>query len=313
MSDTRVIASSGVCMLALGVVGLLGPPGAALALLALPLPALVAGGVGGISHAAAATVGVAGVMGGILGGSAAVGFVALAGAPALVAVLLLRRAWRLELVIGAAVLATVAGGLAFAIWHEPNPTVWRAGLDQAWQSSFDSSMQLYRDFGMSTDSIAELESARSEIAEHVGMMLPALVVLAAAVMWLANLGLSRRWVWWPQMIDLSRWRTADWMIWLLIASGFALFLSPHIVAVIAINLFIVVLGCYFAQGLAIVSYFLQRVGLPRPLRAVTFAVIGLQTLAAALVVALGVFDLWGDFRNLSARPADATAGRDADG
>ena len=34
---------------------------------------------------------------------------------------------------------------------------------------------------------------------------------------------------------------------------------------------------------------------------------------AALVVVLGVFDLWGDFRNLSARPADATAGRDTDG
>jgi hypothetical protein len=166
---------------------------------------------------------------------------------------------------------------------------------------------------MSTEAIGELEAARTEIADRMSMILPALLVLAAAAMWLANLGLSRRWTWWPQLIDLSRWRTADWMIWLLIGSGFALFVPPQLVTVVAINLFLVVLGCYFAQGLAIVSYFLQRVGLPRPLRAVTFAIIGLQTLAAALVVALGVFDLWGDFRNLSARPADATAGHDADG
>ena len=31
-----------------------------------------------------------------------------------------------------------------------------------------------------------------------------------------------------------------------------------------------------------------------------------------LVVALGVFDLWGDFRHLTARPADAAVGSDSD-
>lgn len=313
MADTRLIASSGACILALGAVGFLGPPGAALALLALPLPALVAGGIGGTSHATAATVGAAGVLGGVLGGSVAFGFLALAGAPAIVAVLLLRRAWRLEMVVAVAVLATIVGGLGLAAWHEPNPMVWRDGLDRAWQSSFDTSLQIYRDFGMSTQALADLDAARAEIAERVAMVLPALVILATAALWLANLALSRRWAWWPQLMTLSRWRTADWMIWVLIASGFALFLPPRAIGWVAINLFIVALGCYFAQGLAIVSFFLQRIGLPRPLRAATFVVIALQNLAAALVVVLGVFDLWGDFRNLSARPADATAGRDADG
>jgi uncharacterized protein YybS (DUF2232 family) len=290
-----------------------GPPGSALALLALPLPALVAGGIGGTNHATVAMVGAAGVVGGIFGGSMAFGFLALAGAPAILAVLLLRRAWRLEAVLATAVLATLAGGLALATWHEPNPMIWRAGLEKAWQSSFDTSLQIYRDVGMSTQAIADLDAARVEIAERVGMVLPALVVLATAGLWLANLGISRRWVWWPQLTALSRWRSADWMIWILIASGFALFLSSRAITWIAINLFILALACYFAQGLAIVSYFFQRVGLPRPLRAATFVVIALQNLAAALVVVLGVFDLWGDFRNLSARPADATAGRDADG
>ncbi|MBX3023396.1 DUF2232 domain-containing protein [bacterium] len=313
MSDARLIASSGACMLVLGAVGLFGPPGASLALLALPLPALVAGGIGGTSHATAATIGAAGVMGGVVGGSVGCGFIALVGMPAIVAVLLLRRAWRLEAVVAAAMLATVAGGLAMAIWHEPNPSVWRSGLEQAWQSSFDTSLQIYRDFGMSTQALADLEAARNEIAERVATVLPALIVLAAAAVWLANIGLSRRWAWWPQMLDLSRWRTADWLIWVLIASGFSLFLAPRAIGWIATNLFIVALACYFAQGLAIVSYFLQRVGLPRPLRAAAFAVIVLQNLATAVVVALGVFDLWGDFRNLTARPADATAGRDADG
>lgn len=313
MSGVRLIASSGACILALGAVGLLGPPGASLALLALPLPALVAGGVGGTSHAAAATVGAAGVMGGILGGAVGCGFIVLVGMPAAVAVILLRRAWRLEAVVAGAVLATVIGGLGMGVWHEPDPGVWRSGLEQAWQSSFDTSLQIYRDLGMSTAAVADLENARNEIAERVATVLPALIVLGAAAVWLVNLGLSRRWAWWPQLLDLSRWRTADWLIWVLIASGFALFLAPRAIGWVAINVFIIALACYFVQGLAIVSYFLQRVGLPRPLRAAAFAVIVLQNLAAAVVVALGVFDLWGDFRNLAARPADATAGRDADG
>lgn len=313
MAGLRLTASSGACILALGAFGVFGPPGSALALLVLPLPALLAGGIGGTSHATAATVGAAGVLGGIFGGSVAGGFLALAGAPAIVAVLLLRRACRLEAVVAATVLTTAVGGLGLALWYEPNPLVWRRSLEAAWQASFDTSLQVYRDLGMSTQAIADLDTARAEIAERVATVLPALAVLAAAGLWLANLGLSRRWVWWPQLMTLSRWRTADWMIWILIASGFALFLPSHAASWLAINLFIVTLACYFAQGLAIVSYFLQRVGLPRPLRAVTFAVIALQNLVAALVVMLGVFDLWGDFRNLSARPADATAGRDADG
>jgi hypothetical protein len=63
--------------------------------------------------------------------------------------------------------------------------------------------------------------------------------------------------------------------------------------------------------MAIVSFFLVRLGLPRGLRIATYLIIVLQQVAAALVVALGVFDLWGDFRHLTARPADAAVGPDS--
>jgi hypothetical protein len=130
--------------------------------------------------------------------------------------------------------------------------------------------------------------------------------------WLANLRISARWAAWPQLYALCRWRLPDPLIWALIASGFALFAPHPTAAVIAANLFAIVIACYFAQGLAIVSYFFQHFGLPRGLRAATYLVIAFQQVAAALVVALGVFDLWGDFRHLSARPADAAVGSDSD-
>ncbi len=88
---------------------------------------------------------------------------------------------------------------------------------------------------------------------------------------------------------------------------------PHpTVAVVAGNVFAVVIACYFGQGLAIVSYFFQRFSRPRGLRIATDLVSALQQVAAALVVALGVFDLWGDFRHLTARPADAAVGPDSE-
>lgn len=299
-------------MLALGAVGIFGPPGASLALLVLPLPALVAGGVGGAAQAAAAMVGTAGLFRGMLGGSVAVGVLATAGVPAVMAVLLLRRACRLELVVGAAVGCSLFCAFAFAAWHGAGPFVWRDALHRHWQSGFDASLQVYRDLGISAESLADLDVAREDLSAQLEIVFPSLLLLATAAFWIVNLGLSRRWAGWPQLESLSRWRSADWMIWVLIASGFGLFLPRPAVGSAAINVFILSLACYFAQGLAIVSFFLQRVGLPRPLRLATFFVIAFQSLATMLVVMVGVFDLWGDFRNLYARSADATAGPDSD-
>lgn len=311
MSDARLIVASVLCAFALGAVGSLGPPGAALALVALPLPLVVAGGVGGTAHAAVATFATAGAFGGLFGVSAMLGFVAVVGVPAIVAVFLLRAARRLEAVLVGVVSATVAGAVALAIWHEPNIDAWRAAIASTWQASFDSSLQIYRDFGVSSEGLAELESARADVTARIVAVVPALLLLVTTAWWLLAIGMSRRWVGWPQLVTLTQWRTADWMIWVLIASGFALVLLPSD-AGIATNLFVIAVACYFAQGLAIVGYFLQRAGLPRPLRAATFAAIGLQYLVAALVVVLGVFDLWVDFRNLAAQPVDAAPRADAD-
>jgi len=194
----------------------------------------------------------------------------------------------------------------------PQVSSWPALLADAWRASFDGAVATYRDLGMSAEQLAELESQRDQLAQSALNFLPALLVVAGAALWLVNLRVSARWAAWPQLDALSRWRMPDAVIWLLIASGFGLFVPNPLVAVIAGNVFAVVIASYFGQGLAIVSYFFQRFGLPRGLRIATYLVIALQQVAAGLVVALGVFDLWGDFRHLTARPADAAVGSDSE-
>lgn len=312
MVHTRAVVSGAVCAIALGVGGLVGPPGAALALLALPLPALVVGGVAGVSHAAASSLAAGGLLGGLLGWSVGMSFLALSGVPAVLAVLMLRRAWRLEPVVSAVVAATCLGGAVLAAAAAPDTGTWAGAMADAWRSSFDGAVDMYRDLGMSVDQLAEIEGQRDQLTHTILRFLPALLVVGASAVWLANLRISARWAAWPQLQALSRWRTPEWVVWLLIVSGFTLFVAHGGVAVVAANLFAVVIAGYFGQGLAIVSYYFQRFSLPRGLRIATYLVIALQQVAAALVVALGVFDLWGDFRQLTARPADAAVGSDSE-
>src|SRR5262249_42417170 len=109
MRHARAVISGAICAIALCIGGLIGPPGAALALLALPRPPLVAGGVGGAATGAAWSFAVGGLWGGLLGWRVGASFLALAGLPAVLAVLMLRRAWRLAPVISAALAATLLG------------------------------------------------------------------------------------------------------------------------------------------------------------------------------------------------------------
>jgi uncharacterized protein YybS (DUF2232 family) len=312
MPHARTIVSGAVCATALCIGGLLGPPGAGLALLAAPLPALVVGGAAGALHAGVSSLAAGGLMTGVLGWPVGAAFLAFAGVPAAVMVAMLRRAGRLEPALAAAVGGTLLGGLALLVSLMPDVSAWRDAFGDAWRTSFDGAIEMYRDLGMSADQIAELESARTEMGQTLLRLLPALLIVFSAALWLANLCVSSRWIGWPQVSELSRWRVPDALIWLLIAAGFAMFIPVPLLAGAAVNVFAVVLACYFGQGLAIVSYFLRRFGLPRGLRIATYIVIAFQYVAAALVVALGVFDLWGDFRHLSARPADAAVGSDSD-
>ncbi|HXV50420.1 MAG TPA: DUF2232 domain-containing protein, partial [Candidatus Binatia bacterium] len=68
--------------------------------------------------------------------------------------------------------------------------------------------------------------------------------------------------------------------------------------VAALNLLLVIGACYFAQGLAVIGFFFHKNNVPRFLRGLTYILIVFQQIFTLLVVGLGLFDLWGDFRRL---------------
>jgi uncharacterized protein YybS (DUF2232 family) len=132
---------------------------------------------------------------------------------------------------------------------------------------------------------------------------PAFALLVAASAMLLNLRVFWRWAG-PQRLtynlfgDLSRWSAPEWMVWLLLAGGFGLFIPVPEVGNIALNGFICVAAIYFCQGLAIIGFYFQSLSVPSIVRGIIYFVVFAQPVVAALVCVAGVFDMWIDFRRL---------------
>ena len=132
---------------------------------------------------------------------------------------------------------------------------------------------------------------------------PAFALLVAASSMLLNLRVFWRWAG-PQRLaytlfgDLSKWSAPEWMIWLLLASGFGLFIPVSAISDIALNGFICIAAVYFCQGLAIIGFYFQSLAVPSIVRGIIYFVVFAQPVVAALVGVAGVFDMWIDFRRL---------------
>jgi len=132
---------------------------------------------------------------------------------------------------------------------------------------------------------------------------PAFALLVAASTILLNLRVFWRWAG-PQRLtynlfgDFSRWSAPEWLVWLLLASGFGIFIPVPAVSDIALNGFICIAAIYFCQGLAIVGFYFQSLSVPSIVRGIIYLVAFAQPMVAALLCIGGVFDMWIDFRRL---------------
>jgi uncharacterized protein YybS (DUF2232 family) len=202
----------------------------------------------------------------------------------------------------ASVVSAVTGGLSlyfFGSW---------AGMIQDLRESLmyqlTAAMRVHEKMGFPQDSLELVRERAPQIVETLLQLLPALFFVSLSVIVLINvLLLCRRFPErrseWLSVGNLREWKGPEPMVWALIVSGFALFI-PGIewLRTFAVNVLVVIGACYFAQGLAIIGYFFHKNNVPRFLRGVTYLLIFLQQIFTLLVVGLGLFDLWGDFRRL---------------
>jgi uncharacterized protein YybS (DUF2232 family) len=238
----------------------------------------------------------------------ALGFALSLGLATVLIAVMLRRQRSFEQIVfsgSAAMLAVVAAALL--IWAG-SPTALARMVHKSMAAALGQSALLYEKLGMSQ---ADSRQISDRVLEVTSQLSPALATILGALTILLNLGLVWRWLGKERLgyqlfSGLVTWRTPEWLIWLLLATGFGMFIPLQGAQMAAVNGFVVMSAVYFCQGLAIMAYYLQMLAMPRIVRGTIYVIALLQPVLAALVCLAGVFDLWIDFRRL--KPPSREAG-----
>lgn len=159
---------------------------------------------------------------------------------------------------------------------------------------------LYEKAGIKGDELAAMKQSMATAAELLVRIYPALMTVMLIIMTGCNVALVRR-LGTKLGLDLEigefkTFRNPDLLVWLLIAAGFAMLAGTPIVTTPALNLLVVLVLVYFLQGLAVVLTLIARQSFAGMLRVGLYLMLLFQPYMAAVVAAIGIFDLWGDFR-----------------
>lgn len=175
------------------------------------------------------------------------------------------------------------------------------------RESIKLTVDILGDMGAPKEQVSAVSQSTEEYVKMLLHLLPSLVLTSTFVVVWGNLLAARslfrrRQLLYPSFGALNRWTANEYLIWLPIASGLAL-LVPNSsilwgVRTLGINGLIVAAAVYFFQGIAIVSYFFEKKNLPRPLRAILYGLVALHQPFLLIVVGLGLFDMWADFRKI---------------
>ena len=235
------------------------------------------------------------------GPSAAGAYLLTLGFASILMVYLIEHRRPFETIVLCTAAAILLAGVGVALVVAGSPAALAEGLRQTLTVAMTRGEKVYKSIGIDSAMPPEL---RTTIIETTLRLSPALAALAAAFTVLVNLGVFWRFSGRQQRVgymlfnDLARWSTPEWLIWVLLTTGFGLFIPVDALSTIALDLFVCVAAVYFCQGLAILSFYFKVLAMPAAARGLIYFVTIVQPVLAALVCAVGIFDLWIDFRRL---------------
>ena len=222
------------------------------------------------------------------------------------------RGWSIATVVSVGAVGTLAAMLMTA-WAFAGSlsTLWNV-LHAGVVAQVLATLEVYERMGLSGETTEFLREQAGQMATLFVQMLPGMIFVALGGMVLVNLALLS-WqfpqyrVFFFEAGDLKEWKSPDHMVWFLVVPSLALFLPlGWAVRTVAVNVVLVCAAFYFFHGLAIVAYYFHHKKVPMFFRVLGYLLIVFEQVLTVLVIGLGFFDLWGDFRRLKRRPAGQT-------
>lgn len=166
--------------------------------------------------------------------------------------------------------------------------------------SMKQAVTLYERAGVKGEELELLKRTMTNGVEMLSKLYPALVTALFVIIAGCNLALIKKST---AKIDVnisiaefSHFRNPDFLVWLLIAAGFAMLLPVSAVTTPALNILLIVTLLYFFQGMAVVSAVVAKNSVSKFLKIILYAMLIIQPYLMALVAGIGLFDLWVDFR-----------------
>jgi uncharacterized protein YybS (DUF2232 family) len=251
-----------------------------------------------ISVAIALSTALVAVGGGMAGATA---YLASFGLAAAVMCFMLERRQPFERIVMAATTLVVLVGFVVTLAFAGSPTALVRIIHNQLTAGMVRGESFYKSLGVDA---AIARDTQAYIVDTVMRLTPALVVLLGALMGLLNLAVFWRFGGKQQRVgytlfgDLACWSAPEWVIWPLLVTGFSWFIPVAPLATIALDCFVCLVAVYFCQGLAIMAFYFKQLRMPAVARALIYLLTLAQPVLMAIVGAVGVFDLWVDFRRL---------------
>jgi len=210
----------------------------------------------------------------------------------------------LEKTIGYAVLIVLAMGVICLLFYSNLTSFGITALVTDYVSkNLELSLGLYKSMGMSEENIQLISSSLQSIQYVLIRILPALAIMATLfVSWTSILIskhlLMRKGLFYPDFGALTHWKAPEFLVWGVIACGLLLLFPERGLKMFGLNGLLVLMTLFFFEGIAIVAFFFEKKRFPNVLRFFLYSLIALQQILLLLVIGLGFFDVWLNFRKL---------------
>ena len=164
-------------------------------------------------------------------------------------------------------------------------------------------LSLYSNMGVKQDNIQMISNSLENIKYVLIRIIPALVVASAVFISWTNLLLAKpifknQNLFYPDFGSLKLWKAPEFLVWGVIGSGLLLLLPSKPIKIIGLNGLLIFITVYFFQGIAIVSFYFEKKKLPRVLRFALYTLVAIQQIVLLVVIGIGFFDMWLNFRKL---------------
>jgi len=167
--------------------------------------------------------------------------------------------------------------------------------------TIEQNINLYDQLPFDKEEINIIRDNKTTLVNFFTGIFPSIALVGSAMIVWINVLLGRNLlrsakIYLVGLEKLAQWKAPDFLIWIFIIAGGMLLLSDSTIRLICINILIIVFFIYMLQGFAIISFLFQNKNVPVFLRYLFYFLIAAQQFIMILIAAVGLFDIWVDFR-----------------